>query len=844
MKKSLNHIMSAALICFLSACNQAPKTEDAASKSATTDHTNAEAAQERPKVEGLPMVTDPVDLNTATSTTDGAHPYLELDTDHNGLYDDTERKALLEVFQREVPELNEIIAKKSMPVVQATSNYQEDFSANQLDPNAAQAAKFTTFDLNGDGKVSIQEQTFERPPLSLLLPKRIIEIDARIPWSPNIFPEWITTAYLQEDVNVGAISTFTARGTVPLEAVQANPALQPHKVKNGDGIEFAANTGANLKTEGRRDARWDYRWTLFTFRIDANSGNGQDTVMVDINSGNKGGMSSPKIWYNKSTGLNIQYAGTLHSGPDLRVMKTQDVFTDGESWNVVVCGIRYGQMYASVNGRALSTDTPQPPRYSTREIKGRKSYIGNSQQGNATWAYDALISGLTEPSEAMVQKMTGWAAHRLNFEQKLPETHPYKTERPFLDAEDFPYRYNHDDITWNEWGNKTKSKAITRVNAGGARHYPEGFQRVFYDDFRARRISDSTTSEGDLWMGVGFNVAVGADARLIKPEEKPDAYPHDARNKKQYITLVPQGNRWRGSAMYSVNDLGYGYSWKGPKIFRIRCMFPKIPQDKLASGLFPAFWSYGIENIYWRTSNRIEIDWFEFDGASGSWLNGLSTHYHYPYLRGESNIFAKNTNSHNRFKGYGGPLKEEKSKIPGGIYMWDGQFHTWEFVVDEEMTYINVTIPDGRGNERAVEIGRVPTVATYLEDVDLQINYAMKSKKGKGEPKQAKRQDYVIDWVEVLQKADVIEAVPEPFNSRPEIAMPQYAKPGDKVVCRANLDGITDVRYYWYADEYPLTYGADNSYTLTRNDIGKRIRCQVKAVGALDSPVAWSNTLE
>jgi hypothetical protein len=770
--------------------------------------------------------------------------FLELDTDHNGLYDDTERLALLETFQRAVPELNDIIAKKSMPVVQATSNYQEDFSANKLDPTASELVEFTTFDLNGDGKVTIEEQSFERPPLTLLLPKRIIDFESKIPWSPNIFPEWITTAYLQEDAPLGPSESYKARGIIALEAAQTNPTLQPQKVEAGKGVEFAANTGDFLTSEGRRDARWDYRWTLFTFRIDANTGDGNETVMVDINSGSHGGMSSPKIWYNKESGLNIQFSGTQQSGADLRIMKTQNVFTDGKAWNVVVCGIRYGKMFASVNGVELSTETPQPPRYSTREITRRKSYIGSRTKDNSAWAYDAIIFGLTEPSEAMVQKMTGWAAHRLNFEGKLPEGHPYKAERPFLDAEDFPYRYNHDDVKWNEWGNATKSKAITRVNAGGSRQEPNGFQRVFYDDFRARRVSDSTASEGDLWMGIGFNVAVGADARLIKPEEEPDAYPHDPVNKKQNVSLVPQGNRWRGSAMYSVNDLGYGYSWKGPKVFRIRCMFPDVPQKELASGLFPAFWSYGIENTQWMSSNRIEIDWFEFDGASGSWLNGLSTHYHYPYYRGAGNIFAKNTNSHNRFKGYGGKLDENHSKIKGGVYMWDGQFHTWEFVVDEDTTYINVTVPDEEGNDHWVEVGRVPTAPTYLEEVDLQINYAMKAKKGKGVPKKAERQDYIVDWVEVLQKTNEVEKVPAPFSARPEITMPASAKAGDTVVCKANVEDITDIRYYWYADGYPLTYGTNSSYTLTSDDIGKEIRCQVKAVGALDKPEAWSNILK
>ncbi|MDQ8206294.1 hypothetical protein QEH52_02160 [Coraliomargarita sp. SDUM461003] len=843
MNKTSPFILSTLLIALLSGCSQ-PASSD---KEAATDHeigdqkSAAVALTELSEVTDPPMAPTPRVVPVVTEPADNAdaRPFLELDTDRNGLYDDTERLALLELFQKEVPELNDIIAKKSMPVVQATSNYQEDFSTNSLDPDAAEMVEFTTFDLNGDGKVSIEEQSFERPPLTLLLPQRIIDIDSKIPWSPNIFPEWITTAYLQEDVAVDQAPPFMTRGTAQLEAVQTKSAQQPHKAEAGAGVEFGANTGDYLETKGLRDARWDYRWTLFTFRIDAATGNGEDTVLIDINSGNQPGMSSPKIWYNKNSGLNIQFSGKLQSGADLRTIQTKDVYTDGESWNVVVCGIRYGQMFASVNGVELSTTTPQLPRYSTKEVERKKSYIGSRNKDNAAWAYDAILFGLTEPSEAMVQKMTGWAAHRLDFEQKLPHSHPYYAERPFLDAEDFPYRYNHDDVTWNEWGNLSRSKEITRAHAGQPRQTHEDFERVFYDDFRAKRLGDSTASEGDLWMGFGFNVSVGGAAPLVRPDEKPDAYPYDAENKKQILSLVPQGNKWRGSALYTINDMGYGYSWKGPKIFRIRCMFPEVPQEELAKGLFPAFWSYGIENIHWRTSNRNEIDWFEFDGLNGAWLNGLSTHYHYPYMRGDGNIFAKNKNSHNRFKPLGGPLDEKSSKIPGGIYIWDGQYRTWEFVVTEEMTYVNVSLYDEAGNERMVEVGRVPTPATYLEEVDLQLDYAMKSHNGTGAPKNGERQDFFVDYVEVLQLSSEIEELPAPFISRPTITL----QDDNTVVCEANVDGISDLRYYWYADGYPLTYGASNSYKLTKDDIGKNIRCQVKAVGALDNPDAWSNTL-
>ena len=177
------------------------------------------------------------------------------------------------------------------------------------------------------------------------------------------------------------------------------------------------------------------------------------------------------------------------------------------------------------------------------------SFIGDPGQGHMAWAYDALIFGLTEPSEAMVRKMTGWAAHRLGFQANLPKDHPYRNTRPVLDKEDLPNRYVHDEEKWTAWGAKATDKAITRVNAGGPRVEPKGFERVFYDDFRAYRLGASTSGAGDLWVGPGFNTAVGADAPLVAPGQKPDAYPHDAENKKQILSLVPQGNdRWRGSA--------------------------------------------------------------------------------------------------------------------------------------------------------------------------------------------------------------------------------------------------------------------------------------------------------
>ncbi|MBW3636025.1 MAG: hypothetical protein KY445_06100 [Armatimonadetes bacterium] len=726
----------------------------------------------------------------------------QLDVDQNGLYDDSERKTLLEVLQKYSPKLQ------------------------------------GTFDADGDGKVTIQEQEQGRHPLSMLVPRSIANSEQKIPWAIDIFPEWISTAYLQEDVAPGTVAEHSTRGIYQRNATPVVQTKLPKKPAKGSGVEFAANSGQQLMMPGHRNARWDYRWMVFTFRVDSGTGTDAETLLLDVNSGNGSSRSSPKVWYHMDKGLHVQYVGSNKNGLDKRVMVTDNVVADGKTWNVLVCGIRYGQMFASVNGVELKTESPQQPRFSSAlPSNDLKSFIGDSGQGHMAWAYDSIIFGLTEPTEAMVRKMTGWAAHRLGFQENLPQSHPYRTTRPVLDKEDLPDRYVHDEEKWTAWGAKATNKSITRVNAGGSRVEPKGFQRVFYDDFRAKRLGDSTSGEGDLWLGPGFNTSVGVDAPMTTPGQKPDAYPYDEKNKKQSVSLVSAGgSNWRSSALYTVNDLGYGYTWKGPKIFRIRAMLPKTPANELAGSLFPAFWSYDPDFLFWRTANRIEVDYIELDGQSGAWLNAYSTHYHYSHVR-NNNIYAKKPEGYKRYKAYGGELTEEKSKIPGGIWLWDGQYHTWEFVMDKDMTYVNITIPDGNGGEKWVEIFRTPTAPTFLQRLDLQFNYAMKARYGKP----TKREDYWVDFIEVLQKTEDVQAVPEPFTARPKLSGSSTI--GNTITCEPNLKGITDVRYYWFADGYPLTWGPSNTYNITAAEAGKQIRCMVKTVGALDSPEAWSDPI-
>ena len=730
-------------------------------------------------------------------------PVDDLDPDGNGLYDDAERHAMLQVLRDHCPELDE------------------------------------PFDHDGDGRVTVLEQTQGQDPLSVRIDApALLAKNVEIPWAIDLFPEWITTALFQEDVaQANALGEHQARGNHASVAKAGSAQARPSVRTPGGGVEFGANSGQHLTLPGEFEAHMDYRWVAFTFRIDGDTGSADETILLDVNRGSASNRSSPKVWYSKETGLNVQYVGEGVDGLDVRHMATQEVVADGEAWNVLVCGIRWGQMYAVVNGVELETGQPQPQRFAGERFETATTYVGGGE-GNAAWAYDALVFGITEPSEAMVRKLTGWAAHRLDFAGRLPTDHPYHAERPTLDAEDFPYRYRHDDEAWTAWGESLKSPSKLD-NAGGPRVEPEGFERVFYDDFRAYRIANSRSNEEGVWGGPGFNVSVGVDAPLIAPNTSPDAYPYDAENQEQILSLVQEPNgRWRGSAFYTINDMGHGYTWAGPKVFRIRCKFPAVPQDELAGGLFPAFWSYDPDFLFWRTSNRIENDWWEFDGQNGSYLNGIASHIHYSQWR--NNIFAKNPERYKSYKAYGADLSREKAKIPGELYFWDGQYHTWEYVVDRDFTYINITLPGPDGEDQWIELCRVPTPASYLERQDLQLDYALKAEHGK--PNDGERQDFIVDFVEVLQKTEQLDHLPEVFKDRPVLTGGNAA--GETVTCDAKLDGIDDVRYFWFADGYPLTWGVDNNLVITEKDAGKAIRCMVKAVGALDKPEAWSAPLQ
>lgn len=119
-------------------------------------------------------------------------PTAPFDSDNNGLYDDAERKVLLDEFLRVSPELTGIIKENSAPVYKAKSKNSLIFDENTDVPagSATQAdSGALNFDADGDGKVTILEMNKGHEPLSILMPPSFLASGVKIPWGIDIFPE-------------------------------------------------------------------------------------------------------------------------------------------------------------------------------------------------------------------------------------------------------------------------------------------------------------------------------------------------------------------------------------------------------------------------------------------------------------------------------------------------------------------------------------------------------------------------------------------------------------------------------------------------------------------------------
>lgn len=549
-------------------------------------------------------------------------------------------------------------------------------------------------------------------------------------WSPDLFPEMIVKSWFQEDAADGPVASWQSGGVKPVVAFQGGDiALCPTRLPDGGGVLFSKGTKQALTWPVDKDAPYLHRWWLVIARCDmvANPTATNASVLC-VNGANAPGASyrQPRVAFKPSLGT---FASQLNDG----VTKTEEeaCLPDFADWNVLV-GYRRGfTMQAIVNGVRTPGQTVlglMPNNVASL------SFMGDMNTSMTTdVAIDCVILGQGELTDAQVDKLTGWAMWRIGRQESLPADHPYRDQAPMTDASDEPARYEFDAAAWAAWAAIGNERF---VNRGKAAPPIVGYSTVFFDDFLTNTVVDDLSgAPGSNWFAPTHLVGVGVQATAQRVTATPSSYVHDAANHTLALRLLHSNGSWKTGAFSSINNNGQGRSW-GKGIFEIRAKLPAIAAPR--PGFFPAFWAYGTEHLFWRTRNRLETDFWEYDGLNGAWIN-ISQHVHKPSLSFTSPEVLDSDVS-DKIAGYTvGPA----NGFPALVDIYDGQFHTWYAQIEEDFSYFVI---DG------LEVARVPTSQELAANKYIMVDLALDAAKGQATPDPLQTYDMVIDYIRVRQK--------------------------------------------------------------------------------------------
>ena len=646
-----------------------------------------------------------------------------------------------------------------------------------------------------------------------------------LPWSPDYFPELFVNLWVQEDLPDGPVAAHPARGFLGHSATEASPTLRPTKIPDEGGVQFAENGGQVLEIPNINDALRTVRNVLMVYRIDGQSGSNNEAILLAVNDIQTSGGKVPRLSFTKPDTSFILWNGQAGDTATW-VVNSTGVVADGNTWNIVSTIRRDGRIYATLNGGDLVENPSNPDVPFTGATQFAIGRIGAVTADNPEWAYDLIAELQTELSDAILRKLEGWAAHRRGIQSRLPVGHPYRTKHPVIDADDFPDNYVHDRVAWAAFGVSAEDDPDRFANRGGTPPAEPSTIVVFRDDFRADTVvrSNNVPAHHSVWFAPGSNTAIGINAVLNYPTDTPDCYVHHpvGQTMTQRLQYDSAQSRWETGTFMSIDNAGTGRAWGGEKIIEARF---KLLQPVIGGLFHGPIWSYGLEHMFNRIGERIEVDYLELDGGGPSWLNSMASHVHSGQFRGRIRHLAADAEA---YKVCGFTLND--GNVGFDHNHWDNAFHTWTFRILSDYTYV---ILDN------IEMARVPTPAEYLRRLYLVSSMGYRASLGAGTP--GTHYDMVIDYIAVRQPTAQVQSFAAPFTARPTLS--GTAQVGEVITCDPKLPAelAATADFWWYRSGYPIVGQVSGTYTLTAADMGSKIRCMVKAVGATDQPEAWTD---
>jgi len=379
-------------------------------------------------------------------------------------------------------------------------------------------------------------------------------------WTPFLFPEMVSFAFMQEDLSEGAVNSWVSRGVKPKTATGIAT-----KLSASNGVQFAKGTTQSLSWGADTDSQNLNRWGVAIARVDlnANPGAGSAGELMPLNiHGNPGNLfhRQPRLLFFNDGDFHIQ----IHDGQSFTSLK--DAQLGNNTWNVIFWHNRGWQLHGWING---VKQTPIPFKgWAPNNTKAQSWIGGGGATLSANLTVDCVIAGQSELNDAQIDKLVGWAHWRVGRQDLLPSDHPYKNAAPTGDPDpnDNPTRYVHNSATWDAWA-AVPSDTRYRGNPPPALDDGQGndYKRVFFDDFITNTIVDGVMgAPTDSWYSPTHLVGINADAKALSSAASPDCYPHDPVN--HTITLrmqetAPSNGQWRSGAFSSVNQSGKGRWW-------------------------------------------------------------------------------------------------------------------------------------------------------------------------------------------------------------------------------------------------------------------------------------------
>jgi hypothetical protein len=648
-------------------------------------------------------------------------------------------------------------------------------------------------------------------------------------WTPDLIPELVAWDFRQEDLLEGPVSSWTSRGFRPKTATGTAT-----KLAGGGGIQFNAGTTQNLQWAVEPDAPFLHRCWCVIFKAANGGGGGNGTPVLTVHSSSGGAVyRQPSITADTTAGANSRLfdsdGASPLSGP-----------TQGGNWNIVIGSHRGWSHVARINGVASSRafKTMQVPNHSIGAWLGAGTSAPGSANLRQTLTLDAALMLHGIPDDAFLALLQGWGHWRVGRADLLPIGHPYKAAPPAPDAYMAPTRlYQYNDTAWTAY----KSTPANISNFANTPPTPApSYSRVFFDDFLTKSVVDDVSGAATaIWYAPGWNTAVPESATNSRVADTPDCYVHDGGaltgggNGSLSLRLqetAPGSAIWRTGTMYSINLSGKGRWWaKGRFITRIR--FTGIPPwdpEVDWPGFFPAWWYYDHHHLFYRTRNRLELDYFEHEGDGVKDTRVAQTfHVHEPKyylpsladrvreLHDSAGIATTSATQTDIAHGW-----------PTDTHLYDGEWHVYEMRIEKDYIY---TIVDG------LELGRRQVSQEILRPKHMILTFSYRQARGTEVPGGVYGME--IDYVEIQQLEADLSVVPTGFSARPTLAGIRGL--GNTITCTPNTTG-SQIDFRWYANGEPMVGATGATFVETTNSVGKPLRCHVTNWSLLDQPQAWT----